>query len=105
MLETNETVIVDLALATYLIVAGNEMTKSPVQDPTSRRFRIMFYFKETYKLKEDKNAFSNKTARVEPRAYFDKLHALKQLSFEMRGGEESGFKFNAGGNNHGSRKE
>jgi len=76
----------DLALATFLIISGNPLVKSPAPRSTAlirsdSDRKLVFTFEETKKLEEDVLAFYNKTARVDPLSFSEMFRNLKSLTF------------------------
>lgn len=71
--------IQDIALASFLLVSGNSLVRSPLKDGTSKR--LIFVFEETEKLEKDVLSFYNRTARVDPLSFFEMLRSLKALTF------------------------
>jgi hypothetical protein len=87
----------DLPLATWLVVAGHPMLKSPTPNP-QRHNNLVFTFERTEKLEKDILAYHNKTASSDPLTLFTMFRQLKAYSLPFKRPYSEG-------ENHGNRKE
>lgn len=80
----------DLPLATWLVIAGYPMLKSPAPDPT-RKNKLLFIFEWTEGLEEAVLSFNNKTARVDPLSFATMFRQMKAYSLQKQSQKSGGY--------------